>query len=69
MAARGIVPVEGASGEAGDEVDLRLALDEKGDAKGTFTVLLHGRTAQTLAEAFNVPRLAHGTSFLSEIIE
>jgi phosphopentomutase len=24
---------------------------------------------QTLAEAFNVPRLAHGTSFLSEIIE
>lgn len=52
VAGRGIVTVEGASGEAGDEVDLRLALDEKGDAQGTFTVLLHGRTAQTLAEAF-----------------
>jgi hypothetical protein len=52
VAARGIVTVEGASGETGDEVDLRLALDDKGDAKGTFTVLLHGRTAQTLAEAF-----------------
>jgi len=52
VASRGIVTVEGASGETGDEVDLRLALDEKGDAKGTFTVLLHGRTAQTLAEAF-----------------
>lgn len=52
VASRGIVTVEGASSEAGDEVDVRLALDEKGDAKGTFTVLLHGRTAQTLAEAF-----------------
>jgi hypothetical protein len=52
VASRGIVTVEGASGETGDEVDVRLALDEKGDAKGTFTVLLHGRTAQTLAEAF-----------------
>ena len=52
VASRGIVTVEGASSETGDEVDIRLALDEKGDAKGTFTVLLHGRTAQTLAEAF-----------------
>jgi hypothetical protein len=52
VASRGIVTVEGASSEAGDEVDVRLALDDKGDAKGTFTVLLHGRTAQTLAEAF-----------------
>ena len=52
VASRGIVTVEGASEESGDEVDLRLTLDEKGDAKGTFTVLLRGRTAQTLAEAF-----------------
>lgn len=52
VASRGIVTVEGASSEAGDEVDVRLTLDEKGDAKGTFTVLLRGRTAQTLAEAF-----------------
>jgi hypothetical protein len=52
VASRGIVTVEGASSGTGDEVDVRLALDDKGDAKGTFTVLLHGRTAQTLAEAF-----------------
>src|SRR6185436_14072311 len=44
--------VEGTSGDTGDEVDVRLVLDDKGDAKGTFTVLLHGRTAQSLAESF-----------------
>jgi hypothetical protein len=37
--------------EARDEVDLRLKLDEKGNAKGTFTILLRGRTAQSLADA------------------
>lgn len=47
-----IVTVVGTSGETGDEVDIRLALDEKGDATGTFTILLHGRAAQSLAEAF-----------------
>jgi len=34
-----------------DEVDLRLALDEKGDAKGTFRATLRGRAAQDIAEA------------------
>lgn len=47
-----MVTVEGSSGETGDEVDVRLALDDKGNAKGTFTVMLHGRTAQALAELF-----------------
>jgi hypothetical protein len=47
-----MVTVEAASGETGDEVDVRLALDDKGDARGTFTALLHGRAAQSLAEAF-----------------
>lgn len=37
--------------EARDEVDLRLKLDDKGNAKGTFTILLRGRTAQSLADA------------------
>jgi hypothetical protein len=31
---------------------VRLALDDKGDARGTFTVLLHGLAAQSLSEAF-----------------
>jgi hypothetical protein len=45
-------PVGGAStDEARDEVDLRLKLDEKGNATGTFTILLRGRTAQSLADA------------------
>jgi hypothetical protein len=47
-----IVTVDGAAGEAGDEVDVRLKLDAKGDAHGVFTILLHGRAAQSLAEAF-----------------
>jgi hypothetical protein len=37
--------------DARDEVDIRLKLDEKGNAKGTFTILLRGRTAQSLADA------------------
>jgi hypothetical protein len=51
LATGAIVPVEGTGAGNGDEVDVRLALDPKGDAKGTFTVLLHGRAAQALAEA------------------
>lgn len=38
------------SGQARDEVDVRLALDSQGDARGTFAVLLRGREAQELAE-------------------
>jgi hypothetical protein len=34
-----------------DEVDVRLALDAKGDARGTFAVVLRGRAAQELSEA------------------
>ncbi|MGO8992288.1 MAG: DUF3857 domain-containing protein [Polyangiaceae bacterium] len=44
----------GNGAEAGaheDEVDVRLALDANGDAKGQLTVLLRGRAAQELAEA------------------
>ena len=45
-------PVAGAStDEARDEVDLRLKVDDKGNANGTFTILLRGRTAQSLADA------------------
>lgn len=47
-----MVTVEGSIGETGDEVDVRLTLDAKGDARGTFAVLLHGRAAQGLAEIF-----------------
>jgi hypothetical protein len=35
-----------------DEVDVRLALDTKGDARGTVAVILRGREAQVLSEAF-----------------
>jgi hypothetical protein len=45
-------PVGGAGAdEARDEVDVRLKLDAKGNAAGSFTILLRGRTAQSLADA------------------
>jgi hypothetical protein len=34
-----------------DEVDIRLAVDVAGNARGTFAVVLQGRSAQSLAEA------------------
>ena len=37
-------------GDERDEIDVRLALDEHGDARGTFAVVLRGRDAQELAE-------------------
>ena len=47
-----IAPLADAFGSAErDEIDIRLVVDEKGDAKGTMTVLLRGHTAQDLAEA------------------
>jgi hypothetical protein len=36
--------------EERDEVDVRLALDTHGNARGTFAIVLRGRDAQTLAE-------------------
>jgi hypothetical protein len=35
-----------------DEVDVRLSLDSQGSAQGTFAVVLRGRNAQELSEAF-----------------
>jgi hypothetical protein len=37
-------------GDERDEIDVRLALDEHGDARGTFAVVLRGRDAEELAE-------------------
>jgi hypothetical protein len=37
-------------GDERDEIDVRLTLDENGDAHGTFAVVLRGRDAQELAE-------------------
>ena len=34
-----------------DEIDVRLVVDEQGNAKGVLTVLLRGRSAQDIAEA------------------
>jgi hypothetical protein len=43
-------PPSGAESER-DEIDLRLVLDSKGDARGDLTVLLRGRAAQEISEA------------------
>lgn len=47
-----IITAPFADGETGDEIDVRLKLNAKGDAEGSFTILLHGRPAQGIAEAF-----------------
>lgn len=41
----------GGADQERDEIDIRLTVDDKGDAKGTITVLLRGQTAQDLSEA------------------
>jgi hypothetical protein len=45
------LPTFGAREDERDEVDVRLALDAQGDARGTFAVVLRGRDAQELSEA------------------
>jgi hypothetical protein len=63
-----LVTVEGGAAESGDEVDVRLALDDKGDARGTFTVLLHGRSAQSLAELFETVVGTERTAMLRGVV-
>jgi hypothetical protein len=45
------LPSIGGGDDERNEVDVRLALDAHGDARGTFAVVLRGRDAQELAEA------------------
>lgn len=45
------LPAVGSAKDERDEVDIRLALDDGGDAHGSFAVVLRGRTAQGLAES------------------
>jgi hypothetical protein len=48
------LPVQGASAEeARDEVEIALKVDPKGNAAGTFSVQLQGRTAQILVDALD----------------
>lgn len=49
-----LVTVEGTATDTVDEIDIRLTVDDKGDARGTFALLLHGRPAQILSDAFEV---------------
>jgi hypothetical protein len=44
------LPSTAAEGER-DEIDIRLTVDEQGNAKGLLTVLLRGRSAQDVSEA------------------
>ena len=47
----GPLPALGSTEDERDEIDVRLALDPRGDARGTFAIVLRGRAAQGLAEA------------------
>jgi len=46
------LPALGTPQDERDEIDVRLSLDEKGNARGLFAILLRGRDAQQLSEAF-----------------
>ncbi len=48
-----LVTVQGDASEKGDEVEIRLALDAAGVARGTFSIALHGREAQALADSLD----------------
>lgn len=48
-----MLDVKSNASETGDRVDLNLALDAAGVARGTFTVELRGREAQALADALD----------------
>jgi hypothetical protein len=48
-----MVTVHGDETDKGDQVDILLALDTSGVARGSFTIALHGREAQTLADALD----------------
>ncbi len=45
------LPSVGSTQDERDEIDLRLALDDGGNARGTFAIVLRGRAAQGLAES------------------
>lgn len=63
-----LMPVEGDIGSKPDEIDIRLTLDSDGKARGTFVAILHGRTAQTLAEALEVRVGEQKTALLREVV-
>lgn len=48
-----LVPVQGDATDKGDQIDIRLALDGAGVARGSFSIALHGREAQALADALD----------------
>jgi hypothetical protein len=48
-----MVDVKSDATETGDRMDLRLALDDSGVARGTMTIELRGREAQALADALD----------------
>ncbi|MCC6524039.1 MAG: hypothetical protein IT373_15370 [Polyangiaceae bacterium] len=63
-----LAPVGGQSEEARDEVEVSLALDAAGDARGSFALTLHGRTAQGLAAALEVTVGSERRQLLSRVV-
>ena len=63
-----VIAVGGSSEESEDQVDVRLSVDPQGDAKGTFTAKVHGRSAQALAEAFETIVGSDRTSLLRSVV-
>jgi hypothetical protein len=68
LASGDMVAVEAKTDLDVDEIDIRLTLDEGGDATGTFTALIHGRPAQRLAQSFETVVGSKRTQLLRNVV-
>src|SRR5690606_3140368 len=63
-----IVRVEAAGDRDLDEIDVRLSVEPTGAATGTFTALLHGQAAQSMASAFETVVGSERTALLRNVV-
>jgi hypothetical protein len=64
-----MVPVEAASDDDADGVELTLALDADGNASGSFRAVIHGRAAQQIAGALETQLGEQRTHLLRSIVQ
>ncbi len=68
LASGQVVPVQGASESGGDQIDLQLKVDASGDARGTLVAVVRGRSAQAIADAFQLVVGSERTQMLRNIV-
>jgi len=63
-----VVTVPAGSESGPDEIDMRFTVDQRGDATGTVTLLLRGRAAQVLLDAFEERAGSDRTDMLRSVV-